>query len=630
MKKLFKIMFTMSLLLTLSFYFVLNYSNAMELTKQIDTKDTNNLKTFNEPIDYTETLDTFDNPERGFYSHLRYNFKVSGNEEPENYRLEGNLLHLRLGIGDFSGKVNKNKDLEFSQDMLNMLDNILKKIKENGGTAIVRFAYDNFEGDENLEPSLDMILKHIEQICPILTENKDVISYVELGFFGPWGEMHSSDISTPANVTKALNLMLANTPEEIKIGVRQPKYYVDFAGIDRAKLNENITVKGTKEYRVGLFNDGYLGSHSDLGTFENREIEISWLENQALHTLYGGEIVSTRGNEENDKLNTAEYMSKEAFRTHTTYLNSEYDENVINAWKKETYNGDDELYKGKDGYLYIANHMGYRFVLRNSNINSLDNKINLALDLENVGFANLVNSKKVSIILENDSKKYEFVTDLDPTAWNTKNTSKLNLSISVPDDFEETEYNVYIRISKYGDYLNDSNYQCIRLANNNIWNETLGANYIGQFVYNKENKTDPPASQDPNNNQDNDNHQNTDNNILDNNTDNQNTDNSVDNSQNNNTLYDNNNQDTNTLHNNADNQNTNNSQNNINNNTLHYSNKTQSINDDPNIVKNISYYSSNKDDTVSPNAIPYTGKTTLIFMIILSSISAIYFFKKLL
>ena len=274
--------------------------------------------------------------------------------------------------------------------------------------------------------------------------------------------------------------------------------------------------------------------------------------------------------------------------------------------------------------------MGYRFVLRNSNINSLDNKINLALDIENVGFANLVNSKKVSVILENDSKKYEFVTDLDPTAWNTKNTSKLNLSISVPDDFEETEYNVYIRISKYGDYLNDSNYQCIRLANNNIWNETLGANYIGQFVYNKENKTDPPASQDPNNNQDNDNHQNTDNNILDNNTDNQNTDNSVDNSQNNNTLYDNNNQDTNTLHNNADNQNTNNSQNNINNNTLHYSNKTQSINDDPNIVKNISYYSSNKDDTVSPNAIPYTGKTTLIFMIILSSISAIYFFKKLL
>lgn len=450
-------------------------------------------------IDYTETLETFDNPERGFYSHLRYNFKVSGNEEPKDYRLQGNLMHLRLGIGAFSSKVNKDKDLELSEDMLNMFDKILKRIKENGGSAIVRFAYDNFDGDENLEPSLEMLLKHIEQICPILTENKDVISYVELGFFGPWGEMHTSDICTPQNVTKALNLMLENTPEDLKIGVRQPKYYVDFAGVERAKLNENITVKGTKEYRVGLFNDGYLGSHSDLGTFENREIEVSWLENQALHTLYGGEVVGTRGSEANDKINTAEYMSREAFRTHTTYLNSEYDEDVIEAWKKETYNGEDELYKGKEGYLYIANHLGYRFVLRNSNISQVDNNnINLKLDIENVGFANLVNSKKVSVILESDSEKYELMSNLDPTTWNSKDISKLNLTITVPDNFEKTEYKVYLRISKYGNYLNDNNYQCIRLANNNIWNEEIGANYIGNInIVEKQTSTNPEEEKNP-------------------------------------------------------------------------------------------------------------------------------------
>ncbi len=392
MEKLSKFIFTilLSSLLCICFYTI---SNAVEMNK----------------IDYTETLETFDNPERGFYTHLRYNFKVSGNEDPEEIYLEGNLIHLRLGIGAFSGKVNGNKDLEFSEDMLNMFDKILKTIKSNGGTAIVRFAYDNFDGDEDLEPSLDMILKHISQICPILTANKDAISYVELGFFGPWGEMHSSEICKPENVSKAIDVMLQNTPEEIKIGVRQPKYYVNWLGIDRAKLNENITVKGTPEYRVGLFNDGYLGSHSDLGTFENREIEIQWLEHQALHTLYGGEIVATRtssGNEEIDTINTAEYMSKEAFRTHTTYLNSEYDEDVIDAWKDEIYNGDDELYKGQTGYLYITNHLGYRFVLRNSDINMSSNKkLHIDLDIENVGFANLVNNKAVTIVLENSEKK---------------------------------------------------------------------------------------------------------------------------------------------------------------------------------------------------------------------------------
>ena len=78
-------------------------------------------------IDYNESLEDFNNPERGFYTYLYYNFKVTGNEEPSEY-LDGNLVHLRLGIGDFSKKVNGNQDLELSEDMLNMLDTILKII----------------------------------------------------------------------------------------------------------------------------------------------------------------------------------------------------------------------------------------------------------------------------------------------------------------------------------------------------------------------------------------------------------------------------------------------------------------------------------------------------------------------
>ena len=52
-----------------------------------------------------------------------------------------------------------------------------------------------------------------------------------------------------------------------------------------------MTSPGTNEYRVGVFNDGYLGSYDDRGTFRNRTKEVTWLENQAKHTLYGGEIV---------------------------------------------------------------------------------------------------------------------------------------------------------------------------------------------------------------------------------------------------------------------------------------------------------------------------------------------------
>lgn len=516
-------------------------------------------------IDYTESLENFDNPERGFYKHFGYNFKVSENKAPSENALKGNLIHLRLGIGAFSKAVNGNSDMEFSEDMLNTFNKILKIIKSNGGTAIVRFAYDNFNGNKNLEPSLDMILKHITQLEPIFKENKDVISYIELGFFGPWGEMHSSEICKTENVSKAIDTMLEITPENIKIGVRQPLYYTAWAGVDRAKLNEDVTIKGTKQYRVGLFNDGYLGSKSDLGTFKNREIEIQWLEKQALHTLYGGEVVA---NIDKEAINTTEYISKEAFRTHTTYLNSAWNGNVINAWKEEIYNGEDKLYNGQTGYLYIANHLGYRFVLRNSDLQDVveqNKKANIQLSIENVGFANLVNDKKVSIVLEKDDKKYEISTDLDATTWNSKEITKMNFEISLPNEIELGEYKVYLRISLYGDMNKDSNYQCIRLANNNMWNGEIGANYIGKINVIEE-KIDDQESDD------------NENNINDN------------------------------VVNDTDN-------NEVNNNFI--------VNNDENNTQN-------KDNTIAKGPLPNTGKNFFLITLILeTSIFAIYFGKKI-
>lgn len=61
-------------------------------------------------------------------------------------------------------------------------------------------------------------------------------------------------------------------------------------------------------------------------------------------------------------------MSEEAFKTHTTYLNEIYNDKVLETWKNEKYEGEDQLYKGKNGYTYIANHLGYRYVIKESKI----------------------------------------------------------------------------------------------------------------------------------------------------------------------------------------------------------------------------------------------------------------------
>lgn len=431
-------------------------------------------------ISYTETLESFDNPERGFYQYFYYNFKEENNDLINTNSLKDNLLHLRLGLKDFSKQGNGLMDKEISQDALDNFANILKTIKSNGGSAIIRFSYDNFLGDKNMEPSLSMILKHVEQLSKVITKYQDVIAYVELGFFGPWGEMHSSTLCTEKNISIILDKMLDSTPENLKVGVRHPGYYADFANILRSELNKNITIKGTKYYRIGIFNDGYLGSNNDLGTYQNRDVEISWLEKQALHTFFGGEVVA---NSTSNPINNSSYMINEAFKTHTTYLNKDWNKTVIDAWKKEKYEGDDLTYIGESGYKYILNHLGYRFVLRNSYVpdNVYQNeKISISLDIENVGFGNLINSKKVTILLVQNDLKFEIDTSVDATLWNSRETSNINLNVSLPENIKGT-FDVYLRISKYGNIETDNNYQCIRLANNDIWNEDSGANYIGTF-----------------------------------------------------------------------------------------------------------------------------------------------------
>lgn len=431
-------------------------------------------------IDYTETLDVIENPERGFYTPVALYMKKDKNVDISP---KEKLIHLRVGIGEFSGKMNaENKDIEFSENMITCLNETLENIKKKNGNVIIRFAYDNFEGIDDAEPSLDMILKHIAQLTPVFNTNKDVISYVELGFFGPWGEMHTSKICTTENVSKAIDEMLKATPKSMKIGVRTPEYYAAWKNINRNELDKDISGKDTDSYRIGIYNDGYLGSESDLGTFENREIEISWLEEQAKHTLYGGEVVANRAI--GTALNTVEYISKEGFRTHTSYLNSKWNNTVLDNWKNEIYNGEDELYKGQNGYLYVENHLGYRFVLKQSKLtNKLyeSGEFKTDLKVENVGFGNLVNDKKVTIVFEKDGIYYEIPTNIDPTTWDSKKITDINIKTTLPENIGIGEWKVYLRISRFGNLNNDNNYNCIRFANKDIWNQDIGANYIGKI-----------------------------------------------------------------------------------------------------------------------------------------------------
>ena len=459
-------------------------------------------------ISYTDSLDDINNPDIGFYRPIGISLKKSGSKAVD-YNV--NLVHLRFDIAAFSSNalIDKENNIygesgPISDDALKAAGDTLDNVKKRGHKAVVRFCYDKgYNGAANCEPDMETLLGHIEQIGKLYTDHADAIAYIELGMFGPWGEMHTSSCvegDNMINAAKALDAMLKATPDSLCIGVRRPIFialWMDIKGsdfdIENEKFKAAAAEKGSLMYRVGIFNDGYLGSSSDLGTYDydiTRDMCVRFLEKYGKNTPYGGEAI---GGTTVTEQNSVNFVSKEAFLTHTSYLNWEWNYNLTQtAWAKEIYTGNDE-YNGKTAQKYIKDHLGYRFVVRNSILPYTAEKggnIKAKTSLENVGFGNITSPAKLTYILKDKNGDIFELTpknDLDPKDF-LSGINEVSADIELPENICLGECGVYMRISRYGDHKTDNNFGCIRFANSAAqWDSETGANYIGSFIVTKEN-----------------------------------------------------------------------------------------------------------------------------------------------
>ena len=140
------------------------------------------------------------------------------------------------------------------------------------------------------------------------------------------------------------------------------QYLLDLSVDDLVDFDSSKYANAT---RVGVYNDGYLGSSSDLGTFTNREAEIVFIGNQAQNTYYGGEVVADKNTGSIGEYNSVLYLEKEGFITHTSYLNIDWNyEYVISKWQSNTYKGSDLTYKNKaTEFTFVNNRLGYRHLV---------------------------------------------------------------------------------------------------------------------------------------------------------------------------------------------------------------------------------------------------------------------------
>ena len=385
-------------------------------------------------IDTTDAMLTLMNYDRGFYTPQVLHLKPSGGKPIE--RPYSKLLHLRAEISEFSsnawlgidttgGKKDTIRGVsqDLTEDALNVLQTTFDNIRNFGGHVIVRICYDPwYNGRSNVTPEHKWVLQHVKQLAPVLSKNTDVIVALEMGMHGAYGEMHSDTNITYDRVAEAVNLMLRNTPPELKILTRTGNYSAKVLGfddwgkdfyIDGEKFKEIAKAKGDTMYRVGMFNDGYLGTQYDYGTWGAdcntsicREEGVAWLEKYGINTPYGGEALTTAAGYQ--VINTPEFLSYEGFRTHTSYLNIQWNNNLIDSWKKspftkKDFDYDPAKFDSLTGFKYINDHLGYRFVLRESWMNDTvgaDCVFRAKFRIQNVGFGNLTRKVPVSLFFE--------------------------------------------------------------------------------------------------------------------------------------------------------------------------------------------------------------------------------------
>lgn len=400
---------------------------------------------------FQESAKPLDNPDRGFYTirgyvidYAQQDFsnlaQSSGAEEQVLELVEINLRNFRF--------------TDISETGLANIDGLFAALSQRMGKHyIVRFLYD-WDGEaKKWEPqNLEIITYHIRQLAPILQRYGDIIFTLQGLLIGNWGEMNG----TPFIDTESLRLLAGELDraagEKTFLSVRMPMYWRRITGLP--ELTAEARKQSGTASRLGLYNDGMMGSVSDYGTYSsgeeirtgletywNREQELAFQNRLCEAVPNGGEVIVD--NPYNDFAQAAATMKT----MHITYLNSEYDRNVLQKWAAATVQ-EPGCFRGFDGLTYVDRHLGYRYWIEDSKISYslICNRILLNIAMKNAGFAPVYRDYQPMVTFVGSRETVTQVLPQDIRQL-TDDSKALTLSAALPvSRLHENAYDLYLDI----------------------------------------------------------------------------------------------------------------------------------------------------------------------------------------
>lgn len=417
-------------------------------------------------VNYQPSSLVINNPEIGFYHYTStgssggYNLLTASTLT--GYRINENItvIQRQFFLRDFI------TGIPITSTYLKNMKTDFNRIRTAGAKVIVRFTYTSSSSYTVFQPTKAQILAHIAQLAPIINANKDVIASIQAGFIGKYGEWYYTGSTEFGNAdyTQYTNTQWTNRKQVMDAMVNS--FHSSIPLQVRYVYAKQKMYGNTYIGRIGFYNDAFLGTYGDSGTFlvsgsqgVPSAIDVTYWQNNTVNNPVSGET-----NMVNIPRTDCATATIELNNFNWSLINKDYFPTVISNWQT---NG---------CYIEMQKKLGYRYELISSD---LINNV-LTISVKNTGWANVFKPRKAYLVFRSTSAtEYKFeISSTNGWSEGIVKTITIPLSYALPTG----TYKLYL-------YLPDPNSTsvnyAIQFANVNTWVPTNGYNDLFQtFVVN--------------------------------------------------------------------------------------------------------------------------------------------------
>jgi hypothetical protein len=464
-------------------------------------------------VTYTSNDENIPNPERGFFT----NFEPVWNEGPPEWTTDNPAITdancqealrykytvlRRWYVIDWDQRT-----ANLSSAFLQHVRNDFATIRKNGLKMILRFSYNYARGNYNgvSDTDINSVLRHLDQLKPVLQENEDVLAFMEAGFVGYWGEWHHSsnnlivsddnpDNDINDNSKKIIDKLLEVVPKTRMVALRLPYHKIQYLKLSNLSINAITAGEAyaqTTRARLGHHDDAFRANFNDWATYQGYPFYLdveawkNYMAEENRWVVQSGEPAGTGPGEQIDQSGRA--CIQDFARLRFSHFNAGVcpPNGNIEPFSSQSGCGARmyETWKADGSIPEMEKRLGYRFQLTRAELPAsavAGTQTTIRFQAKNTGWANPYNPRGCEIVFRSqiDGTKLVFPVSSDPRKWSSGTEQMVTANLALPASMTAGNYDIFLNLPDPKPTLYGRPQYSIRLANRDVWEPATGYNSL--------------------------------------------------------------------------------------------------------------------------------------------------------